>query len=568
LASLNIIFLTTRETTDTIIPYQQTIVSTTDIMSSESSPDNSNVRRRRRSLEPFREPESPRSASPHRITQGDWLVCICVVSFDIHKGQFIEETYPAMSFDADDAKAIAFTSFPDINIGHGSREFVFNFNLTLSGTECHAASFFRQIPDASRERGSLQKSVVVLSRQPVPTLLTQMTCTIAPLYFEYGSPALEQALSNIESWPEARAGRSFQLPLSGEVLEVQLEDDAGTCRDGETFPPVLCTTMPRFPQQLVFSSQLYPLHSVMTSLWQIWELVLLQEPILIYSSTPCESSDAVLSVIDLISPLHYAGDCRPFLTANDRGYSRYFGGKTVEAVVGITNLNALGTFRGTKIMLAAERKKKENFKNGVVTDTKPLLKIDNRSVLTEISTETNPHRINEIIVRHFRGLTAMMLAPLDRYMTSLMPQRKLSVLQDAPNLIEFSEDNFIDTLSKYQIFKGKKSDEIHFYRRFIRTRNFSTWFRIRRGQARASLMESYLKEIKLTDFTQLLNQRSELLSIDLYVRMHAFRQRMSGKTEDETALSVVDKTLETIFASLPEDLRKSIEVRPPSPRDV
>ncbi|PRP81189.1 hypothetical protein PROFUN_02023 [Planoprotostelium fungivorum] len=549
-------------------------ISTSDVSSME-------IHRGRRQLETFREPESPRSSSPQRLTDGEWIISLCVVSFDIQRGQFIDETFPSITFDAEDAKAIAFSSFPDVNIGHGSTEFVYNFNLRLvSGTECFAACFFRQIPDSSQERGSIQKSVVLLSRQPQPSLLTQMICTIAPLYFTYGTPALEQAMANIEAWPDVKAGKTYQLALAGDIIDADVPEDPGVGREDQIFAPAACTNMNRFPPQLVFRSQLHTLHSILPHLWHLWEMILLQHPLLIFSGSPSESSDAVLSLVDMMTPLRHQGDCRPFVTVNDRNYPKYFGTKQPDgAILGITNPNLLQSWSGTKVMLAAERKNRGNFKCGVryfqeisennrgkvVTNIKPLLKIDNRSFLNEISTETNPHKMNDIIVEHFRGLTAMMLAPLDRYMTSLMPQRKMSILQDPPNLSEFSEDHFVESMGGRQTFRGNKSDELHFYRKFIRTENFSTWFRMRRGQARAKLYENYYLEVISSDIHQLMRERSELLSVDIYVRMHNFKQRIVSRAQGQKETKEMDKIMDVIFHCLPEDLKESIQATPPSP---
>lgn len=50
----------------------------------------------------------------------------------------------------------------------------------------------------------------------------------------------------------------------------------------------------------------------MSQIWLIWELVILAEPILVYSADPGRCSELVRWLLAMIKPLPYAGDYRPF----------------------------------------------------------------------------------------------------------------------------------------------------------------------------------------------------------------------------------------------------------------
>jgi hypothetical protein len=73
-------------------------------------------------------------------------------------------------------------------------------------------------------------------------------------------------------------------------------------------------------------------------LWTLWELVLLGEPILVKSSSPRFCSKAVFALIDLITPLRYGGDFRPYNTIHDPDMSKVFNIDNSSAkILGVTN---------------------------------------------------------------------------------------------------------------------------------------------------------------------------------------------------------------------------------------
>lgn len=55
-------------------------------------------------------------------------------------------------------------------------------------------------------------------------------------------------------------------------------------------------------------------------LWSIWQLVLINQPILVVGDNPSICSEGILAMISLISPLEYVGDYRPYFTIYDPDY--------------------------------------------------------------------------------------------------------------------------------------------------------------------------------------------------------------------------------------------------------
>ena len=54
------------------------------------------------------------------------------------------------------------------------------------------------------------------------------------------------------------------------------------------------------------------LRELISQLWLIWELVVLAEPILVYSTDPKRASEIIQWLATIIRPLPFAGDWRPF----------------------------------------------------------------------------------------------------------------------------------------------------------------------------------------------------------------------------------------------------------------
>jgi hypothetical protein len=65
------------------------------------------------------------------------------------------------------------------------------------------------------------------------------------------------------------------------------------------------------------------------SLWTTWELMILGQPIIILSDTPNACSHVVHSLVELIKPIIFGGDFRPYFTIQDPEFSRMISNKRV-----------------------------------------------------------------------------------------------------------------------------------------------------------------------------------------------------------------------------------------------
>lgn len=55
----------------------------------------------------------------------------------------------------------------------------------------------------------------------------------------------------------------------------------------------------------------------------LWELVLTNEPIAVITQTPNVCSEIVTALVNLIAPLRYGADYRPFFTIHDSEFKEY-----------------------------------------------------------------------------------------------------------------------------------------------------------------------------------------------------------------------------------------------------
>lgn len=85
-------------------------------------------------------------------------------------------------------------------------------------------------------------------------------------------------------------------------------------------------------------------------LWTLWELVLLNKPIMIVGDSPYNVSNGVLGIISLISPLEYVGDYKTYMTVYDEDFHAIQKSTTdspdrMNDIVGVTNPLFLKTLR-------------------------------------------------------------------------------------------------------------------------------------------------------------------------------------------------------------------------------
>ncbi|CAG8476372.1 1523_t:CDS:2 [Acaulospora colombiana] len=110
----------------------------------------------------------------------NWMVCFCVVNFDLELGQAIDSMYPPLELGDEEKKNICFSSFPDSN----------SFDV---GDTIRASEGF----ESSRET---LEAKYLTRKYPFVGLFSRVVSILGPSYFEVGKPMLEAACHDIARW--------------------------------------------------------------------------------------------------------------------------------------------------------------------------------------------------------------------------------------------------------------------------------------------------------------------------------------------------------------------------------
>ncbi|KAF9899094.1 Protein dennd6a, partial [Linnemannia zychae] len=264
----------------------------------------------------------------------------------------IESVYPPSEFTPEESKNICFSSFPDSNtFDVGDTVFNFRIRSTTAGRAATGPTtdagflygyvFFRQKQDPSIRRGYFQKSVVVLTQHPYIGLFSKIVSVLGPAYFEIGKPMLETAFHDIARWRAPTTDSLMELPFMGQLLQVQLAKPQQP-QLLETSPFEIATYQPdtHILSSVPINGGLYKhFQDLVPDLWLCWELMTLAEPIMLIGTSPEVCSESVASLVDLINPIPYCGDYRPYFTIQDTDFKSFCNKLSPPSsiVLGVTN---------------------------------------------------------------------------------------------------------------------------------------------------------------------------------------------------------------------------------------
>ncbi|XP_071081895.1 protein DENND6B-like isoform X1 [Haliotis cracherodii] len=539
----------------------------------------------------------------------NWLHCACVVTFDLELGQAMELIYPShIKLTEKEKMNICYLSFPDSNSGcMGDTQFHFRIRqcpgrrqmlqahsqynrdcpVSLQSDSAHYYGFvyFRQTKDKTIRRGYFQKSVVLISRLPFVSLFSQLVGIVAPEYFENGEPSLEAACHDIDQWPMPLPGDTLNLPIMGTVIQVRVP----CCTDkviGQPQPRIPIphdipahTILPSLHEVDIYSA----FQSILPHIQLLWELVLVGEPIVVMAASPSVTSNCVQALINLIAPLRYCSDFRPYFTIHDSEFKEYttkvqappsvilgvtnpFFAKTLQHWPHIIRIGEMGGIGSSpkpfnKLKKASALKTLDS-KPGVYTRYKAFLSKD-KAILKRLI-KGQMHRPveaqNAILRRHYLELTQSFMIPLERYMASLMPlQRNISPHKAPPHLRPFDPDEFLRTVetSGPQLTSGTKGDWEGLYRRFFRSPNFEGWYFERQQEVNKKLQILHMDVLCSANLVDWVADKEEVEVVDLILRLRE-KMRFAGNNQLIVAKDSIQKLqshLDSIITSLPEDLQ-------------
>ncbi|KAI9593940.1 hypothetical protein BDF19DRAFT_141950 [Syncephalis fuscata] len=457
---------------------------------------------------------------------------------------------------------------------------------------------FRQRKDARLRRGYFQKSLVLLSKQQLPGLFLDMVRRVGAAYFNEGRQILEQTCQSIASWPKPSLGKTLILPLLNTKLQVELP-----ARHRVQLLPRSAAL--NNPEQYLLASippaALYThTREFLNDLWLCWELVLLGEPIMVLAKGTRECADSVLALINLIAPIPYGGDWRPYFTVHDSDFKAYSSRlKTPGSViVGVTNpffkdafdhwpnilrVNQadmpLSTSAPTRTPSPFERPSLKKFGRqgsgssfdfipGLTSKRKRVIDKDT-ALIKEITTLTqqrvSPHLLNDTIRRYFADLTERFLEPLDRYFTTLIPAHsELTTSHAPPTLKSFRQDEFLKfvqekgTRLKFKTAAFQATACTDFYAQFLRCPNFVQWLQMRSVAAERRLRQTHLRLLTDANLSDWMQHRTEVELVDMLMRVRFHLRSDVSSNEQRPTQEQIEQLrsqADLIVGRLPADLK-------------
>jgi hypothetical protein len=174
-------------------------------------------------------------------------------------------------------------------------------------------------------RGAAQASATLLSPLPFPAPLLDAAIALGPCLLDAFEDLAPQIFrDSIQIWPKPIPGRPLCLDIAPHPLSCMLPNDA-------TLP---ASVPPSAPEGRRAVQGAGPLSAMLPGvfqdadlvevfdacgahLWPLWELVLLAEPVSVYSRDTAACSRAVLALVSMVAPMPFAADFRPVFSIQD-----------------------------------------------------------------------------------------------------------------------------------------------------------------------------------------------------------------------------------------------------------
>ncbi|TFK75071.1 DUF1630-domain-containing protein [Pluteus cervinus] len=439
-----------------------------------------------------------------------WVLAIGIVDFDLDEGPVLTAVFPPLQLSPSEAENISFASFPDsLQFEQGSQTHSFRIreHPPPSGPQraqskdgfLYGFSHFTQKRDENSKRGYMQRSVVVLTHLEYPAFFTSIASIFGPLYQAHGIPMLEAACHNLATWHDPVPGTTVELGFLGSVLHLEIPKSNNeqqlteTSSFHEKYDPkrhILASSAPLWPPPLLL------FEAALSHLWSIWECLLLGEPILVFGSSPAQTSQAIWWFRDLLRPIPLSGDIRPYFTVQDGDHSILVNKLPPKAgtILGVTNPffekscahwpHVLSL--GGRVTSKSSSRPTTGPPPGWKTKTHKRYISKNRDLLRDLEKACQGNddarmKASCLLRQHFHSRTTELITPLSRYLNTLIPSpselSKAKSSNKTPRLKAFNSDNFFASLKASGCtlpFRSAKQ-KVEFYERWLRTPSFGLW---------------------------------------------------------------------------------------------
>ncbi|KAF2711431.1 hypothetical protein K504DRAFT_475286 [Pleomassaria siparia CBS 279.74] len=460
-----------------------------------------------------------------------WAIAFIVCNFNVDVGPEIEFVYPPnVQFSTTDLSAICFNSFPEQQNTETAQDLTFNFNIGNNSPEInlsspqapygspntfHGCCVFRQELDLTMKRSFNQRTLVLLSQHNFISFYSRLLHQITETGVLSDPTVLEEAYSQMHVWEAPSVGR-HDLPFMGERIILDIAPHHAFPLQGLPGPTPLISDKPSSIyayEPLGNWDTIMTFMPCITDLHVLYEKLLLCESIVVIAKSPQLCSEAISSMVDLIRPVPYAGEIKPYMTMQVEFRSIGIDGGTPRPfIIGITN-----PFLLKRVLSATESTNRtrphilylQNFDGPVPTKrhhslhhkssrnalldlpgggidahppSKRFIKSES-AIISQIETllklGDQTRELGPLIRRHFSELTAQFLAPINRYLATS------NVVSPSGNhrYASFSASGFMHDLAKHGTsmkLRGQGPMQRHrsrdgLYAAFVHSPNFYSW---------------------------------------------------------------------------------------------
>ncbi|KAJ3431356.1 hypothetical protein M0812_03035 [Anaeramoeba flamelloides] len=365
--------------------------------------------------------------------------------------------------------------------------------------------------------------------------------------------------------------------------------------------PLIC--MPNHPG---VDFDLYKIfHRVLPSLWNCWQILITSEPLIVISPTPKLASKIVLAIQSLISPLIFKGKVYPFVS-NDSLQSQFIKSldftpkedldnkqidpqkeKKKGIIFGSTDYSLRKglckywpNFLFVGLPNNEEQKKlpkKKRIKEKLQMASYPMVSID-RKVLGQFKIRRRKKKQKEnslyksqLIRSYFYQLTENFMVPFETYFTFLTPKiQNIDPIYQPPVVKGFNENEFIQLLGASKLgrdFNGKFTEpEEVLYRKFIQSRTFRSWYRIKKLSVRGILKKLYRSSYFHMDIASKTKDKTDIEKIDLVMRLIDAANKATKSKDIDLKKHIID-FIKTVIRNISKEYQsilnhkiKSLEI--------
>ncbi|KAH0585482.1 hypothetical protein H2248_008722 [Termitomyces sp. 'cryptogamus'] len=261
-------------------------------------------------------------------------------------------------------------------------------------------------------------------------------------------------------------------------------------------------------------SPLLLFEEAVTQLWSIWECLVLCEPLLVFGTSPAQTSQAVWWLRDLMRPIPFAGDFRPYFTMQDGDQSMLVNRLPPKPgiLLGVTNpffekscahwphILSLGRRRNrTPTTQPSAAGGPAGPMPGWKSKTHKRYISKDRTLLKQLESALHGDAKQKLLAslalrQHFHSRTTELITPLARYLNTLIPT-PIEVARTSTHsplrLKPFNNVNFFASLRAHgsTLPFRSTSRRTEFYERLLKTPGFGLWL-----AQQEQIVEGVLKE--------------------------------------------------------------------------